>query len=144
MKKPSKKNILAVFAGVAVAAAVTASAASLGGLSTQWLGANSNVVEPQIQNGLDVTWDTAYDAASGYYVVDGFTVATSNDDESLPEGAELKLTLKLTGDATQEFTGAIGTDGSIVFDTTPLVAAHDVVGVSVVIVGGGSETADLP
>lgn len=142
MNKPRKKNAVALLAGVAVAAAVTASAASLGGISTEWLGANSNTVASPITGGLNVTWETAYNSAEGYYVVTDFEVDTITD-ETLPVGADIKLTLQLTGNAVKEFSGSIGTDGGVDFTGTfPLVAAHDVEGVSVVLVGGGVTDAD--
>ncbi|GAB2623368.1 hypothetical protein [Pseudactinotalea suaedae] len=144
--KLRKKNVVAVLAGVAVATAVAASAASLGGLTTQWLGANSNVVQSPVTGGLDVDWDTAYDAALGYYVVSGFTLDTTDAKETLPEGADVQLTLELA-EGTTEFEGTIDAEGTVDFGAAalPSIAAHDVEGVSVVLVGGGSATGtDLP
>lgn len=142
MKKLKKKNVVAVLAGVAVATAVAASAASLGGLTTQWLGANSNVVASPVTGGVDVTWETSYDAGLGYYVVSGFTLETAAADETLPAGADVKLTLQVDGDAT-EFAGVVDADGDVDLDATlPTIAAHDVDGVSVVVSGGGSAAAD--
>lgn len=142
MKKLRKKNVVAILAGVAVATAVTASAASLGGLTTQWLGANSNVVASPVTGGVDVTWDTAYSADLGYYVVSGFELDTVKDGEVLPEGADVKLTLQLA-EGTEEFEGTVDGDGNVDLDATlPTIAAHDVEGVSVVVTGGGSAAAD--
>ena len=143
MQKNRKKKMIAILGGVAVAAAVGASAASLGGITTDWLGANSNVVQSPVTGGLQVDWDTAYDADLGYYVVSAFTLDTIDDTETLPEGAEVKLALDL-GDDTEEFEGIIADDGTVDFDTAafPVIAAHDVEGVSVVLVGGGSSDAD--
>jgi len=140
--KLRKKNVVAVLAGVAVATAVAASAASLGGLTTQWLGANSNVVQSPVTGGLDVDWGTAYDATLGYYVVSGFTLEPTDAKETLPEGANVQLTLQLT-DGTTEFEGTIDDAGAVDFGAAalPEIAAHDVEGVSVVVVGGGSATA---
>lgn len=142
--KLRKKNVVAVLAGVAVATAAAASAASLGGLTTQWLGANSNVVQSPITNGLDVEWDTAYDAELGYYILSDFTLETTDAQEVLPEGADVQLTLQLANDATTEFEGTIASDGTVDFGAAALpdIAAHDVEGVSVVVIGGGSATAD--
>lgn len=146
MNKPRKKNIVAVLAGVAVAAAVTASAASLGGISTEWLGANSNVVASPITGGLSITWDTAYSSTAGHYIVTDFELDTIDDSETLPEGADIQLALQLTGAKVAEFEGTIGSGGSVDFDGTfPVIAAHDVEGVSVVLIGGGKvAAADLP
>ncbi|WP_156253590.1 hypothetical protein [Pseudactinotalea terrae] len=142
MKQLRKKNVVAVLAGVAVATAVAASAASLGGLTTQWLGANSNVVQSPITGGLDVTWDTAYDADLGYYIVSGFTIDTTDETETLPQGADVQLTLQLA-EGTAEVEGTVATGGTVDFTTTlPDIAAHDVEGVSVVVTGGGSTAID--
>lgn len=142
MKKPSKKNVVAVLAGVTVATAVAASAASLGGLTTQWLGANSNVVSSPVTGGVNVTWDTDYDADLGYYVVTDFTLDTIDETETLPTGAEVQLTLQLADSATEEFEGTVTGDGTVDLGTVPAIAAHDVEGVSVVITGGGADSAD--
>lgn len=143
MKQPRKKNVIAVLAGVAVAAAITASAATLGGIATDWLGANSNDVESPIDNGLQVSWDTSYDQQAKYYVVDDFTIETIDESESIPEGAEVKLALQLSSSDTPiELTGTVDAAGNIEVDGLTSVAAHDVVGVSVVVVGGGSTAAD--
>ncbi|WP_420115168.1 hypothetical protein [Pseudactinotalea sp.] len=144
MKKPSKKNVVAVLAGVTVATAVAASAASLGGLTTQWLGANSNVVSSPVTGGVNVTWDTAYDASLGYYVVTDFTLDTIDDAETLPTGADVQLTLQLADSDTEEFEGTVTSDGTVDLGTVPAIAAHDVEGVSVVIAGGGADSADRP
>jgi hypothetical protein len=142
MKKLRKKNVVALLAGVAVAAGVTASAASLGGITTQWLGANSNVVQSPVTGGVDVTWDTAYDAKLGYYVVSGFTLDTVAEDETLPTGAEVKLTLQLD-EGVEEFEGTVVKEGVVDLDAElPTIAAHDVEGVSVVVTGGGSSASD--
>ncbi len=142
MKKIRKNKIVAVLAGVAVAAGVTASAASLGGLTTQWLGANSNVVQSPVTGGVSVTWDTDYDSKLGYYIVSGFTLDTVSDTETLPAGAEVQLTVQLD-EGTQEFEGVVDSKGGVDLDSTlPSIAAHDVEGVSVVVTGGGSAAAD--
>jgi hypothetical protein len=142
MKQLRKKNVVALLAGVAVATAVAASAASLGGITTQWLGANSNAVQSPVTGGVDVTWDTSYDAKLGYYVVSGFTLDTADEAETLPAGADIALTLQLA-EGTTEFEGTIETDGTVDFGAAalPEIAAHDVEGVSVVITGGGSTAA---
>ncbi|HCX85512.1 MAG TPA: hypothetical protein DHV14_10360 [Micrococcales bacterium] len=143
MIKLRKKNTVAILAGVAVAAAVTASAASLGGLTTQWIGANSNVVASPVTGGVDVTWDTAYDATLGAYVVSGFELTTADATETLPVGAEVKLTLDLTDGTPQEFTGEVTADHTVDLDATlPVISAHDVEGVSVVVTGGGTANGD--
>lgn len=136
MIKLRKKNVVAVLAGVAVAAGVTASAASLGGINTEWLGANSNAVVSPIENGLTVSWDTSYSPSAEYYVVDGFTVTTAAD-EKLPKGADLELTVVLSDGTTQQFPAEVkDATGAVEFATTPVIPAHSVEGVSAVVTGG--------
>ncbi|MGC0251007.1 hypothetical protein [Pseudactinotalea sp. Z1748] len=132
MNKPRKKNALALLAGVAVAAAVAASAATLGGVNAQELGADSSEVVAPITEGVSVTWETSYDAGQGYYVVDGFTL-TPTGAETIPADAEVQVTVSgANGEELAEYTGTGGgymeVDGS---DT--IVAAHDVYGAAVVI-----------
>lgn len=130
-----KKKLVAVVAGIAVFAAVSASAATLGGVRTDNLGANSNSVTGPIQNGVAVTWDVAYDAVAGEYVVNGATLATLDPLETIGAGAEILLAIT-AADGTL-LTEVAGTGTSVV---VPGVPAIDVYGVSVV-VNGGSTTA---
>ncbi len=142
MQKPTKKrNVVAVLAGVAVATAVAASAASLGGITTQWLGANSNVVQAPVTDGLTVSWETRYDSANQYYVVSGFTLTPTTG--TLPVGAEVALTLTGANSLSEELTGTVVEGGTVDLDgSLPTIAAHAVEGVSVVIVGGGAVAGD--
>jgi len=139
-----KKGVIAVLAGLAVAAAVSASAASLGGAETSDIGANSNTVKAQLATGVRVTWTTAYNQTAGAYVVNGVNLTKATDGSALvlPTGAEVKLTLKKTdGTALGEYVGAVGAAGALTWSTTPAaVKAADVAGVSLV-VNGGSVTA---
>lgn len=131
-----RNKSIAVLAGVAVFAIVSASAATLGGLETNDLGANSNSVKAQASSGVVVSWQTAYDATlnggTGGYKVSGVTLTPA-----APATAQVKLTLKSsTGASLGEITG---TGATFVLPATP-IAAHDVYGVSLVI-NGGSVTA---
>ncbi len=74
--KPSriKKQVIAVVAGLAIAGAVGASAASLGGVGGQDLGADTGDVEACDTDGIDVDWTPVFDPASGEYVAE-FTLA---------------------------------------------------------------------
>ncbi len=130
-----KKKLIAVVAGIAAFAAVSASAATLGGVRTDNLGANSNSVTGPIQNGVAVTWDVAYDALAGEYVVNGATLETLDPLETIGAGAEILLAIT-AADGTL-LTEVTGTGTSVV---VPGVPAIDVYGVSVVI-NGGSTTA---
>lgn len=127
-----RNKTIAIVAGVAVFAAVSASAATLGGAQTADLGANSNTVKAQVQNGVNVAWTTAYDATLGSYKVTGATL-TANGAETIPATASVRLTLKdSTGASLAELTGTGATLGAL----ASTVAAHDVYGVSLVINGG--------
>lgn len=138
MKKPRKKNVVAVLAGVAVAAAIASSAATLGGLRTDSVGANSNSVASPINDGVAVSWTTSYGGFGSGYLVDGVTLTTIGDEE-FPAGAEVKVTLVDENDAPlgSEFVYTVGASAVESITLGPAgVAAADVYGVSVVVDGG--------
>ncbi len=144
--KIQKKALIAIIAGAAVAAAVGASAASIGGIQTSDIGANSNSVKAQLTTGVRVTWTTAYDQTDGTYVISAVSLTNPIDGSALelPNGAEVKLTLKQAdGSSLGEYVGAV-VSGALAWTTTPVtpVKAADVVGVSVA-VNGGSVTAAI-
>lgn len=130
---PARKT-LALVGGVAVFAIVSASAATLGGLQTDHIGANSNAVAAPVENGVSVSWDTAYDVSSRAYVVTGVSIAASDDDESIPDAAEVRLTL--TGTSGASLGEYVSTDGGATWSAPSDILAHDVTGASVVINGG--------
>ncbi len=139
-----KLNVIAVVAGVAVFAGVSASAATLGGIKTDDLGANSNSVVSLVTSGASVTYSVAYDATLGYYKVTGVSVAPIGATESFGAGASIKLTLKgAAGVSLGEYTGTgiagTGPTTGLVTLTPPgtAVAAADVIGASLVVNGGG-------
>lgn len=135
----SKRKAIAVVIGAAVFAIVGASAATLGGIQTNNLGANSNVVEAQIENGVRLSWQTAYSSSESAYTVTGITLSTIDGAESIPGTAQVKVTLvDANGDALGEFVSANG--GSTWTAPSGAVLAADVYGASVVI-NGGSVTA---
>ncbi len=83
--KSLRKKSVAVLAGLAIAGTVGASAASLGGLNSDNLGADTGVVASCDDNGIAVAYTTAWDATAvdpggvtnvtvGSYVVDGITL----------------------------------------------------------------------
>ena len=127
-----KRKTIAVVAGIAVFAAVSASAATLGGLKTDDLGANSNAVAGQLTGGVNVSFTTAYDSTLGGYKVTGVTL-TANGSETFPTTGAVSLTLKGASGASL---GTItGTGGTLTYSGTT-IAAHDVQGVSLVVNGG--------
>lgn len=127
-----RNKSVAVLAGLAVFAVVSASAATLGGLSTNDLGANSNDVKAQSSAGVAISWTTAYDAAlnggDGAYKISGVTLTPA-----APAGSDVKLTLK---DSTGASLGEITTVAGVLTMPATAIAAHDVYGVSLVINGG--------
>ncbi len=126
-----RNKTFAVVAGVAVFAAVSASAASLGGVETSDLGANSNSVKAQLADGVGVSFDTEYDSTLGAYVVSAVNL-TALGAGSIPATAQVQLTLKdVSGDSLGELTGTGST-----LSAPSNVLAHDVYGVSLVINGG--------
>jgi hypothetical protein len=132
-----KRTTIAIVAGLAVFAAVSASAATLGGLTTSDLGANSNSVASTVANGVTVAFTTAYDATLGGYKITGESLSVTSPD-TIPATAAVSLTLKdSTGAVLTTITGTGATLGAP--GTT--IAAHDVYGVSLVINGGATTAA---
>jgi hypothetical protein len=130
MSLPKKLFVLA--AGAALFAGVSASAATLGGVETPTVGANSNVVAAPFTGGAKVAFTTAYNATSGAYLVTGLTVTAVTG--SIPATATVKVTLKSATASLGEFSS---TDGGATW-TAPgsAITASDVANVSLVINGG--------
>lgn len=131
----SKRKVAAVAAAAAVFAAVTVSAATLGGVQTDSVGANSNDVTAPVTQGVALSWVTQYDAKAKAYVVDGINLAPLVKEEKIPANASVSVTLiDGKGAVLGEYTSI---DGAKKFSVPlSLIAAHDVDGVSVVINGG--------
>ena len=133
----SKRKVGAILAGAAVFAVVSASAATLGGLQTNHLGANSNEVIAPVTKGVGISWTTKYNETAKAYVVDGVTLTALGQGESIPKDAEVKVTLAdKAGVALGEY---VSTNGGSTWTTAPApgsVKAHDVKRASVVINGG--------
>jgi hypothetical protein len=129
-----KKSIIAVLAGVVVAGALSASAATLGGAYWAQLGADNAAVASPVTKGVEVTWETAYDNDAEGYVVSSVKLATHDRAESIPGDAQVKLTV--SGEDGASLGEYASTDGGRTW-TTPrsTVLAEDVEGVSVVING---------
>ncbi len=143
-----KRMTIAVVAGVAVFAGVSASAATLGGIKTDDVGANSNAVAAQLTGGASVKYSIAYDATAnagaGAYKVTGVTVAPIGATESFGASSAINLTLKGTSGASlAEFTGtgiagAGPTTGAVSLTEvgSTVIPAYDVQGASLVVNGG--------
>ena len=131
MSKPrKKKNVLAVLTGIAVVAAVGASATTLGGLTVDRIGAETATIEAPVDNGVRVTWQTDYNATDGEYMVTGF-----NLDGDIPSDAEVRVTLQnQEGRALgKEYSS---TDGGTNWAPQVNVSAQDVHGASIVVIDG--------
>ena len=134
----SKRKVGAILAGAAVFAVVSASAATLGGLQTNHLGANSNEVIAPVTKGVGISWTTKYDQTAKAYVVDGVTLTALGEGESIPEAAEVRVTLTdAAGKALGEYVRPAG--GTTWTAPTTAITAHDVERASVVINGGKVE-----
>lgn len=130
----SKRKVVAAVAAVAAFAAVTVSAATLGGLQTDSVGANSNVVAAPLQGGVALSWDTEYSSTQSAYTVTGINLKTLKDEE-FSASSDIRVTLTgAKGVVLGEYSSADGAGTWI----TPKeeIPAHDVEGASVVINGG--------
>lgn len=127
----SKRKTLAVVAAVAAFAAVSASAATLGGITSGSLGADTKVVAScDTVGGVSVTYANSYDSATKEYVVDGVTVA--GIDAACDTGS-IKVALANGATKLGEITGTIsGTSWS--GNLSSPVSAKNVNDVAVVIV----------
>ncbi len=74
-----KRKVAAVAAGLAIASAVGASAASLGGVDSNELGADTTDVGACDSDGIDVDWRPVFNAALGEYVA-YFTLSDIDTD----------------------------------------------------------------
>lgn len=130
----SKRKVVAVVAAAAAFAAVTVSAATLGGLQTDSVGANSNAVAAPVTGGVALSWDTDYSSSKKAYTVTGIALATVKD-EKIPAGADVRVTL--TGAEGKVLGEYRSTDGASTWSELKAeIPAHDVEGASVVINGG--------
>ncbi|MFL0410387.1 hypothetical protein ACH0AH_04330 [Microbacterium paludicola] len=141
----NKKKILAVLAGVAVAAAVSASASTLGGAGAETLGADAGTTISAVTKGVVVSWDTEFSTTTNEYVVTGVTLKTKDDaTETFPEGADVKLTV--LGNASGKAADAqsaldemseldLADATTTITWTGTTIPAQDVLGVAVVVDG---------
>jgi len=134
MQKNRRRRLIAVGAGVAVIAVTLASAAGLGGLVVQQIGAESAVVADPFTDGVTVTWgDPVYDATSKQYLVEDFSVAR-NGGEDIPAG-DMRVTIA-DGDGAAITEATATTDGTSdeqAFSLATGIPVIDVENVSVVL-----------
>ncbi|RMB61874.1 hypothetical protein [Tessaracoccus antarcticus] len=135
----SKRKVVAIVGAAAAFAAVTVSAATLGGLQTDSVGANSNKVSAPVSKGVALNWSTEFSAKDQAYVVSSIALAPISTEEKIPEKATVRVTLTdASGDVLGEYNS---TDGATSFEKPgKVVTAHDVANASVVINGGNVTT----
>jgi hypothetical protein len=124
MLSSRRPKAVAVLAGLGVTAGLTAaSAASLGGVTAQSLGADVQTVASCDTDGVAVAYSNAYDTATGRYLTNGVTVSGI---APLCVGKNISVTLKnatsaslgagtiVVAGATQTIVIAPGADASLV------------------------------
>ena len=72
------KKVLAAFGGLAAFGILTASAASLGGLTSSSLGADQTVIASCDTDGINMAYSTAYDATTNAYKTTAVTISNVN------------------------------------------------------------------
>lgn len=128
-----KKLFIALAVGVAVFAAAYASAATLGGLNSDDLGADDSIVAScDTAGGVTTTYQTDYNQTAATYIVVSITI--SNVDAACA-GQQIKASL--TGASNAELTEvtAVAATGTNVINVTDVVPAENVTGLHVVISG---------
>src|SRR5690606_27091824 len=84
---------VAVVAATAVFAIVSASAATLGGVTSEAFGADRGAVVAPLEGGVTLSWDTAYNAEVRSYVLEGIGIAAADSADEIADDAEVKVTL---------------------------------------------------
>lgn len=126
-----KKLFVALAVGVAVFAAVFASAATLG-LTSDNLGADDKVVA-SCDNGITITYQTSYSATNGTYKIDSVTL---NDVDAGCSGETIKVTISGAANASlTEVTQTATASATQSITVTAYVNPEDVTGIHVVISG---------
>lgn len=125
------RKSLAVLAAVGVFGALTASAATLGGLNSAVLGADQTIVASCDTDGINLSYDNSYDEASNSYFTDAVTISDVN---AACDGSDFQLTLSDGTSALIEATGSVVTaSGSQTIVLSAPVLANSVTAASLVI-----------
>lgn len=125
------KKALAAFGGLAAFGILTASAASLGGLTSSSLGADQTVIASCDTDGISMSYTNTYDATTNAYKTNGVVTAGVN---AACTGKTFKLTLSDGTVSLGEFTGSI-TGASQTITVTPVVDAKTITKAALVITG---------
>ena len=127
-----RKKVLAVIAAVGVFGALTASAATLGGLNSVALGADQTVVASCDSDGVALAYTNAYDAATNAYQT---TAVTLSGIASACANSTFQLTLSDGSTSLVSASGTVGSTASQVVTLPSPVAAKSVTAASLVITG---------
>lgn len=131
----AKKKIIAVVAGMAVFAAVSASAATLGGITVDSVGAETGTVNGPVTGGVTVSWDVAHELGVGY-VVEGATI-TAGGGQSISAEAQVLVTVLGEDELGNDVVLAelTGTAGAVEVPEGTVIPVAEVYGVDVVVNG---------
>lgn len=129
-RKNRKRAVVAGAAAFVAFGAVVASAASLGGIKTGTLGADTVAIGSCDSDGVSVAYKTGYDVKAGNYQVVAVGV---NDINPTCDGKSLRLTLTGEDGARLADGNATVSGGSATVSFTDSVAAKQVQGVAVII-----------
>lgn len=132
----NKKLALGIAAGVSAFAAVTASASSLGGVTTQQLGTSADVVASCDTDGVEVAYTTAF--AGGEY---GVTEAKLSGIDAKCAGQTVTVTLFDKADKSLAEVSDTNKGAAQTLELASAVDAESVEGVAVVISGGKAKGA---
>jgi hypothetical protein len=124
-----KRWLTALLAGLTVFGTTFAFAATLGGVTSGAVGANSAVVAACDSDGVTTSYDSAWDAADERYEVSDVTVLGVSDS---CDGGTLKVSLQDSGgvqlaEATAAIPTSVATSFTLTPATTPSVAAVEAV-----------------
>jgi hypothetical protein len=132
MRRKNKRLATAAL-GLAAFGAIAASAAGLGGLTSQSVGSSDTVVASCDTDGVGIQYTTSYNATSSKYVVTGVTLTGV---DAACSGETAAVTLKGTGGTslTSGSATVAGTTQAVTLSPTT-AGAENVVGASVIISG---------
>jgi len=128
----TKRMLLAATAGTASAGAAFAMAATLGGITTNSLGADTTVVSSCDTNGVTIDYTTAFDAANAVYEVT-HVVVTNIDAGCSGQLIDVGLTNSAGSSSASAVQGTLDNTGSITLTVTNGFSAEDVDNVAVII-----------
>jgi len=133
IKRIRRRKALALVVGAAVACTVAASAASLGGVSSDTIGTDAVTVASCDTDGVSVAYTTAYDATVGRYQSTAVTVSSI---DAACNGNAISVTLSDAANASLDTaTGTVAGTSQVLTLTGIGVDASLVEGVAVLISG---------